>query len=157
MGRPSAAPDSNFKPSETLIDSVTNNPFAWQGKAASGAGFIQLVDSNGAPVNPVITPQCVGIIAASNGDNTVIPAPGVGLSIYVYAWNISFSGTVNAKFTDGAAGALLNGLMYGIQNAGGGSSVTPPTYLWKGTANTGLVLNLSGAIPVGGSVSYFVM
>jgi|GEM_PF-3268445 len=156
MGRTSGAPDSNAKPSLTAIDSATSNPFAVEGNSATGAIFLEQVDSSGNPINPAITPQVVGIAAASNGDNTVIAAGGAGKSIYVYAWNISFSGTVNAKFTDGAAGTLLNGLMYGIQNAGGGNSVSPPGYLWKGSANTGLVLNLSGAVGVGGSISYWI-
>lgn len=106
----------------------------------------------------------VGITASSSGDNTVLAAQGVGKKIYVYAWNLSFSGTVNAKFTDGAGGTLLAGLYYGVVNAGAGSSVSPNTalaipepVLWIGSANTALVLNLSGATAVGGSVSYFVL
>lgn len=99
----------------------------------------------------------VGIAASSNGDNTVIAAQGVGKVTYVFAWNISFSGTVNAKFTDGASGTLLSGLYYGIANAGGGNAVSPPYFLWKTTANTALILNLSGATAVGGSLSYFVI
>lgn len=156
MGRISGAPDSNAKPSNTLVDSVTSSPFAWEGNSATGAGFVELVDASGNPINPAITELYVGIAAASNGDNTLIAAPGAGKSIYVYAWNISFSGTVNAKFTDGPAGTLINGLLYGIQNAGGGNSVTPPGYLWKGSVNTGLVLNLSQAVGCGGSVSYWI-
>lgn len=107
--------------------------------------------------NLPVTISTVGITASSSGDNTLIAAQGVGKKIYVFAWNISFSGTVNAKFTDGAAGTLLSGLYYGIVNAGGGNAVPPPYYLWAGTANTALVLNLSGATAVGGSVSYYVI
>lgn len=101
-----------------------------------------------------VTIATVGITAASSGDNTVI-AGVAGKKIYVFAWNISFSGTVNAKFTDGAAGTLVSGLYYGIVNAGGGNAVTPPYYLWSGTAGNALVLNLSAAVAVGGSVSYW--
>lgn len=107
--------------------------------------------------NLPVTVSTVGITASSSGDNTVIAAQGVGKRIYVFAWNISFSGSVNAKFTDGAAGTLFSGLYYGIVNAGGGNAVPPPYYLWVGTANTALVLNLSGATAVGGSVSYYVI
>jgi hypothetical protein len=117
---------------------------------------VQLVDSSGNNIYTNITPLSVGIAAALNGDNTIIAAVTLK-KIYVYAWNISFSGTVNAKFTDGASGALLNGIMYGVSSAGGGSSVNPPNYLWVGSTATALILNLSGATPVGGSVSYFVL
>jgi hypothetical protein len=103
-----------------------------------------------------VTIQTTGIAASGMGDNTIVSAGGVGKSIYVFAWNVSFSGTVNAQFTDGAAGTVLNGLMYGSQNAGGGSSVSLPTYLWAGSANTALILNLSAGVAVGGSVSYYV-
>lgn len=104
-----------------------------------------------------VTVQAAGIAAAGSGDNTLVSAQGVGKVIYVFAWNLSFSGTVNAKFTDGAAGTNLSGLYYGIQNAGGGNAITPPGFLWKTTANTALILNLSGAVAVGGSVSYYVI
>lgn len=156
MPKDHAIPDSNAKPSLTAIDSVTSSPFAVEGNSSTGAAFVELIDPNGNPINPAITPQCVAISASANGNNVLIAAPGANLHIYVYAWNISFSGTVNVKFTDGAAGTSLNGLMYGIQNAGGGNSVTPPGYLWKGSTNTGLVLNLSGGVAVGGSISYWI-
>lgn len=103
---------------------------------------------------PAVTIQTVGITSASSGDNTLIAAVS-GKKIYVFAWNLSFSGTVNAKFTDGAAGTLLSGLYYGIVNAGAGNSVPPPNALWVGSTNTALVLNLSAAVAVGGSVSYY--
>lgn len=105
---------------------------------------------------PTVTILTVGITASSSGDNTLIAAVAAK-KIYVFAWNLSFSGTVNAKFTDGAAGTLLSGLYYGIVNAGGGNAVSPPNALWIGSTNTALVLNLSGAVAVGGSVSYFTV
>lgn len=104
-----------------------------------------------------VTPARVAVAAASSGDNTLISAQGAGKVVYVYAFELSFSGTVNAKFTDGAAGTNLGGLYYGIANAGAANSVDPPTYLFKTTANTALILNLSGAVAVGGAISYFVI
>jgi hypothetical protein len=93
---------------------------------------------------------------ASSGDNTIVAAQGVGKVIYVFAYSLSFSGTVNAKFTDGAAGTQ-KAFHYGVANSGGGEAVKPPSYLWSGTANTALILNLSGATAVACNISYFVI
>lgn len=103
-----------------------------------------------------VTLITVGITASSSGDNTVIASLSAK-KIFVVAWNLSFSGTVNAKFTDGAAGTLLAGLYYGVANAGAGNSIAPPYYLWAGSTTTALILNLSGATAVGGSVTYFAV
>lgn len=115
--------------------------------------------------NPLVTTSVIGIAAALSGDNIVIGKQGAGKRIHVYAWNLSFSGTVNAKFSDGAAGSkLLAGLIYGVANAGGGNSVTPnlsmlipEPVLFRVSANKNLYLNLSGATAVGGSISYYVL
>ena len=111
---------------------------------------------------PIVTTTVVGIAAALSGDNILIGAQGAGKKIYVYSWNISFAGTVNAKFSDSTS-KLLAGLFYGVVNAGGGASVspnfllsTPQPYLFETQANSRLYLNLSGATAVGGSVSFFV-
>lgn len=110
-----------------------------------------------------VTLTTVGITASASGDNTVISAVAAK-KIYVISWNLSFSGSVNAKFTDGAAGTLLAGLYYGVVNSGAGASIspnmqmaTPSPYLWAGSTNTALVINLSGAVAVGGSITYFTV
>jgi len=139
---------------------------------------VRLFDANGniigIPTSPatvsgiitanVLVPKRAGITASSSGDNTIISAPTNGQRIYVTAFELSFSGTVNAKFTDGAGGTLLGGLYYGIANAGAANSLAPDSMsnppapvLWIGSPNTALVLNLSGAVAVGGGVSYFVI
>lgn len=110
-----------------------------------------------------VTTTVVGIVTSASGDTKLVSAQGVGKQIYVYAWNLSFNGTVNAKFNDGTSSKLLAGLFYGVANAGGGNSVspnfllaTPTPDLFHTSANSALYINLSGATAVGGSVSYFV-
>ncbi|HEX9060849.1 MAG TPA: hypothetical protein VF941_11775 [Clostridia bacterium] len=112
---------------------------------------------------PAVTLTRVAIAASSSGDNTLIAAVSAK-KIYVVAFELSFSGTVNAKFTDGAAGTNLGGLYYGVANAGAANSIspdmklaTPSPYLWAGSTNTALVLNLSGATAVGGAITYFTV
>lgn len=124
------------------------------GSVTANAGTGTFVTQEGTTLS--VTLQRISTNPASSGDNTIIAAQGVGKQIYVYAYSLSFSGTVNAKFTDGAAGTQ-KAFHYGIANSGGGEAVKPPTYLWVGTANTALILNLSGATAVACNVSYFVI
>ncbi|MGH7747732.1 MAG: hypothetical protein ACREQ5_23680, partial [Candidatus Dormibacteria bacterium] len=103
-----------------------------------------------------ITPIRVAIAASSSGDNTLIAAVS-SKKIYVYAFELSFSGAVNAKFTDGASGTNLGGLYYGATNSGAANAVTPPNYLFAGSTNTALILNLSAGTSVGGAISYWTV
>lgn len=112
----------------------------------------------------IVTTSVVGIATSASGDTKLISAPGAGKRIYIYAWNLSFNGTVNAKFTDGLSSRVLAGLIYGVANAGGGNAVspnflmtTPQPDLFHTNANSSLYINLSGAVAVGGSISYYVI
>lgn len=128
--------------------------------SSPGIAGLSVIQKMGAV--PLITSATVGIAASTSGDNTIIGSQS-GKSIYVYAWNLSFSGTVNAKFTDAVTSKLLAGLFYGVANAGGGNSVspnftlsTPNPYLFKTSTTSRLILNLSAGTAVGGTVSYFI-
>lgn len=112
---------------------------------------------------PAVTLTRVAIAASSSGDNTLIAAV-TSKKIYVVAFELSFSGTVNAKFTDGASGTNLGGLYYGIANAGAANSISPDMklaipspYLFVGSTNTALILNLSAGVAVGGAITYFTV
>lgn len=50
MARTSAAPDSNAKPSLTVIDVGTQQPFPVEGSATLGAAYMQIVDNTGTPI-----------------------------------------------------------------------------------------------------------
>jgi len=121
----------------------------------SGVRSVPVVNPDGSSVGSVASIASVAIAESATGDHTIVAAQ-TGKSIYVFAWNISYNGAVNIKFTDGASGAALTGLFYGVANAGGGNAVTPPSYLFNTSASTALVLNLSGNVAVGGIVSYYV-
>lgn len=95
------------------------------------------------------------INAASSGDNTLVAAV-TGKRIRVHAYELSASGAVNAKFKDGAS-TDLTGLLY-LAAAGSGADALERTNdsdgLFQTTAGNGLVLNLSGAVAVGGLVDF---
>lgn len=99
-----------------------------------------------------LTPKFAAISASSSGNNTLIAAVS-GKKIRVLRWHLSANGVVNAKFTDGAGGSDLTGPHYLTQYGGFGAAFCPVGH-FETTANTSLVLNLSGAVAVGGNITY---
>jgi hypothetical protein len=96
------------------------------------------------------------ITASANGDNVVVAAVP-GRRIRVLTFVLSFSAAVNAKFLDGAGGSALSGLYYGLGATAPGFSsdgTTDHRGIFTTSVGNALVLNLSGAIPVGGHVIY---
>jgi hypothetical protein len=99
-----------------------------------------------------VTPKFAVISCAGSGDNTIVSAVA-DKKIRVLAVSLSASAAVNAKFQSGAGGTDLTGLYYLAANGG---MVLPYNKLgWFETGvNALLNLNLSGAIPVGGCITY---
>lgn len=98
------------------------------------------------------------INASSSGDNQLI-AGVTGRRIRVLGYVLSFSGTVNAKFTDGPAGTALTGLLYGAADVVVSAPAVPPvvgsSQGWFATSQgNDLTLNLSAGTAVGGHVLY---
>jgi hypothetical protein len=100
----------------------------------------------------VLTPKFAAISASSSGNNTLVAAV-TSKKIRVLAMWLSSNGTVNVKLQDGAGGTDKSGLAYLVANTG---FVLPfnPTGWCETTANTLLNLNLSGAVAVGGQLTY---
>lgn len=75
--------------------------------------------------------------------------------IRVLAYNLSFSGTVNAKFQSDGAGTPvdLTGLKYGVVNVVVPASYNPKGWFESGAGKT-LDLNLSAGVAVGGELVY---
>lgn len=98
------------------------------------------------------TPKFAVISAASSGNNTIVGAVA-NKKLRVLALTLSFSGAVNAKFQSGAGGTDKTGLYYGTTNT---AIVLPYNKLgWFETAASALLnLNLSGAVAVGGCLTY---
>ncbi len=92
------------------------------------------------------------ISASSSGDNTIVAAVS-GKRIVPIQIALISNGTVNVKFQSGASGTNLTGLFYLIANTG---FVMPKSDTgWFQTASGSLLnLNLSGAVAVGGVLSY---
>jgi hypothetical protein len=99
-----------------------------------------------------LTPKFATIAASSSGNNTLIAAV-VSKKIRVLSLSLMSNGTVNAKFQSGAGGTDLTGLYYTAANTG---FVLPfnPVGHFETASNTLLNLNLSGAVAVGGQITY---
>lgn len=96
------------------------------------------------------------INAALNGDNIIIAAPGALKVIRVYGFILfAQGGAVNAKWTDGVGGTSLFGPVFPFNGVGAAwQQNRDGNPWWTGTANTALILNLSGAVQVGGRIWY---
>jgi hypothetical protein len=86
-----------------------------------------------------------------------IVAAVAGQRITVWSYHLSFAGSVNVKWQDGAS-TDLTGLDYGAANI---ISNSPPvtdqqgkSFLFRTSLGNALYLNLSGAVAVGGYVIY---
>lgn len=94
--------------------------------------------------------------ASSSGDNTIITAPGAGVKIVIIGVNLDLEGAspVTMRLTNGASGATI--LRKFVQNQGGGIPlIFPIDARPKLSANTPLVLNLSGALACGYTIWYY--
>lgn len=152
--------DNAISGSEMQVDVVAALPAGTNaiGKLAANSG----VDIGDVDVTSIVLPLGGGktVLTAvgapsSSGDNTVISAPGAG-AIYVFGYALQATGTVNGKFTDGAAGTQKTMLWTLQAREGVSRQIAPPGYLFKLSATTALILNLSGAVGMGVEVNYWV-
>lgn len=100
-----------------------------------------------------LTPKYAKIAASTSGNNTLVAAV-TGKKIRVLAYNLMGSGAVNAKFQDGASGTDLTGLKYVAAAGGGICAPFNPVGWFETSVATLLNLNLSGAVAVGGELTY---
>lgn len=90
------------------------------------------------------------IDCSSSGDNTIV-ALVASTKIRVVSYVLSASAAVNAKWKSGAS-TDKSGLIY--MDAKGGAQASHQDGLLETAAGEALVLNLSGAVAVGGHVAY---
>jgi hypothetical protein len=100
----------------------------------------------------VVTPKFAVISASSSGNNTLVAAVA-SKKIRVLACVVQCNAAVNVKFQSGAGGTDLTGLFYNAANTGFSMSYNPAGW-FETTSNTLLNLNLSGAVAVGGCLTY---
>lgn len=99
--------------------------------------------------------QTVAIAASSSGNNEIVAAQ-TGKVIRVLGYVLSSSGTVNAKWR--TANTDKTGLIYMVANNQVQVALPsqPDDFWFETVAGEALNLNLSGAVAVGGHLSYIV-
>jgi hypothetical protein len=133
-----------------------NGTFATQATLQAGTALVGKVSQapdtstvyNG---TTALTPKFAAISASNSGDNTVVAAV-TSKKIRVLRWRLSANGDVNAKWKSATAGDIT-GLSYLTQYASAGGAYCP-VGLFETTSGEALVLNLSGAVAVGGELTY---
>jgi hypothetical protein len=97
--------------------------------------------------------------AAASGDLTLVAAVG-GKKISVTSYVLVVAGAVNVYWRDGAGGTALSGSMQfalggqGASVSGLPNPVTGSLALISTSQGNALVLNISGAVQVGGHLTY---
>lgn len=126
-------------------------------KDSSGNAIDQTATINVAPDSSVlklgntsVTPKFAAIAASSSGANAIVAAV-TGKKIRVLAYTLLANADVNAKWQ--SASTDKSGLLY-LAAKGGASPAYCPTGLFETAAAEALNLNLSGAVAVGGHVTY---
>lgn len=97
------------------------------------------------------------IAAATSGNNTLVTNSNGGLTIRVYALTIVAAAAVSLYFTADAAGTVIfGGSTNKISLAANSGLVLPfnPAGWFDTSANTDVVMNLSGAVAVSGGIVY---
>lgn len=105
----------------------------------------------------VYTVTTVIVDASTSGNNTIVSAVA-SKTIRVLAFDLVANAAVTAYWRDGTAGSKRSGSYYfGGTGHGIAKSSAHIPVLATGSVNTALVLNLSGAVAVGGTVSYITV
>ncbi len=124
--------------------------------AVDGTGRTIVVNPDGSSIgNETLATLFAPVSAASMGDNVVVLATG-GKKIRVISGAIVAAGSVNVQFLDDPAGTPLTGVMNFVSNSGVQIPYAPSGN-FQTSIGKALVLNLSGAILVGGWISYLLL
>jgi len=147
---------SNLNVGGAAVASGNPVPVVTVAALPSGANTIGVVISQ--PTTGVIFSGSTGVIpkfaaisTAASGDNTIVAAVA-GKKLRVVKYTIVTASGVSAKFRT-SSGADLSGAMALAANSGVGGAYCPVGLL-ETAAGDALVLNLSGAVPVAGHLTY---
>jgi hypothetical protein len=99
-----------------------------------------------------LTPKFALISASSSGATTVVAAVA-GKRIRVLRWSLSSNGAVNVKWQSHITPTDLTGLFYLTQFANAGGAYCP-VGIFQTISGEALDINLSGAVAVGGVLTY---
>lgn len=99
----------------------------------------------------VSNPKFAPISVSTSGDNTIVVAVA-GFRVRVVRYSFKVAAAVNVTWKSSVAGALTGPLV--CSAAGDGIAEREPAGIVQTAIGEALVLNLSGGVSVGGSVTY---
>lgn len=102
------------------------------------------------------TPRYATVATSASGATTIVATPTAGQTIRVVAINLVANGAVNVKWQSHVTPTDLTGLAYLAANGG---YILPynPAGWFEANISEALDINLSGAVAVGGSITYFLL
>jgi hypothetical protein len=101
-----------------------------------------------------LTPKFAAIAASSSGSTNIVALVG-GKKIRVLRYSLNAAGAVNAKFvSNGGSPSDLTGLKYAPGAGPFGGAAYCPLGLFETAVGEPLAINLSGAVGVGGELTY---
>lgn len=143
----------------TTVSTVTNL------SQMNGAAISMGVGATGTGVQRVVLPNDAGRTlvskagqASSSGNNTLVSAGSTRLKVYAFSLSTVSTTAVTCIFQDGAGGtALWRVVLQTPAGVAGGANlvVQPPAWLFATSSATLLNLNLSAAVAVDWSLSYY--
>lgn len=104
--------------------------------------------------NELLNSGYAPIDASTSGNNTLVAASSAGLRIALWSYVLVAEDAVTAKFTSGNGGDDLSGPMPFGANGGAAAMSADRRPLLITNTDEALVLNLSGAVAVGGHLCY---
>jgi hypothetical protein len=107
------------------------------------------------PTGTFVTPVSVAVVASASGATAVVAAQGSGNKIRVVQWDVKVNAAVNFKWQSAAND--LTGLYYNSSQGDGVARSFSPIGYFTTNANEALNINLSGAVAVGGALTYVVV
>lgn len=100
-----------------------------------------------------LTPKFQKIVASSSGATTIVAAV-TSKKIRVLAWDVVVNAAVNFKWQSHVTPTDLTGLYYNAGQGGGVARAFIPVGYFETIAGEALDINLSGAVAVGGVLTY---
>lgn len=142
---------------QTAISTVTTNTVTSNATLQAGTNLIGRVSASDETSTlyagtTAITPSYAVISTSASGASTVVSAV-TSKKLRVLNYTLVANGAVNVKFQSSSGPTDKTGLLYLAAN-GGVSSPDSPRGLFETAAGSSLNINLSGAVAVGGHLSY---
>ncbi len=134
----------------SALTSITNALPAGTNLLGSAAVGQQI--ANVFTATTALTPVYAPITASASGATTIV-ALQAGKSIYILRWSLTANGSVNMNWQSHSTTTTATGLHYMTQFATAGGSYCPAG-IFKTVSGEALDINLSGAVAVGGELTY---